>query len=306
MAVNRTAEDGDGLVLGCIRTPDLVFLNEPTNVLPPNGAMERAEKHDIQPSRLFQQRLHLGTVLAHDVGVIPAGVIQPVPLEIQLAGKNIAAESAKGTEGIGGKQDLIRRVISHHDFRPVDHGSHQERKCMASGVQRVALLDCHRTVGNVAVKKLADHGNGLGVAHDLRLGIGLQDLHQGSGVIWLHVVHHHIIQGTSLKSKSQVLQEPVPHRLIGGIHQDGFFIFHKIGIVADAPWDREYVFKKGQSPVGDTQIQNILSNILYAVHNDLSFAVSPLSRLDSCNYADYQSISETSVRQEFFALSTAK
>ena len=72
------------------------------------------------PGRLFQHVLHRRAVFAHDVGVIPAGIVQPLLLEIHLVGKDVAVHSAEGAEGVGAEQSLLRGIIGHHDLRPVD------------------------------------------------------------------------------------------------------------------------------------------------------------------------------------------
>ena len=65
--------------------------------------MERADHANIQTGGLLQDRLDLLAVLAHDVGIVPTGIIQPVFFKIHLVSKQVAAQSAEGAKGIGGE-----------------------------------------------------------------------------------------------------------------------------------------------------------------------------------------------------------
>lgn len=270
MAVDGAAEDGHGPVLRGVGAPQLVFLQEPANVFPPDGAMEGADHLDVQSGGPLQQRLDLGTVLAHNVGIIPAGIIQPVPLKVHLIGKDVAVQGAESTEGISGKQDFVGSVIGHHDLRPVDHGRHQEREGVAAGGERIPLLYHNGAAGDVAVKELADHGNGLGVGHHLNVRPAAQQLAQSGAVVRLHMVHDHVVQGPSRQGKLQILKEPLSHGLIHRVQQHGLLIQHQIGVVADAPGDGKYIFKLGQPPVRGSQPIQVLVDVRHAVHSMIS------------------------------------
>ena len=57
--------------------------------------MEGTDHLDLHPGGPLQQGLDLGTVLAHDVGVVAAGIVQPVPLKVHLIGKDVAVQGAE-------------------------------------------------------------------------------------------------------------------------------------------------------------------------------------------------------------------
>ena len=78
--------------------------------------MEWADVLDLiqNAAGLFQQELDVGAVLAHDVGEVAAGVVQPVPLEVHLVGEQLAVQRAEGAEGVGGKEDAVGDVEGHH------------------------------------------------------------------------------------------------------------------------------------------------------------------------------------------------
>lgn len=72
VAINGAAENGHSLLLRGIGAPALVFLYEPADILPPDGAVEGTDPLDLQIRSPLEQGLDLGTVLAHDIGIIPA------------------------------------------------------------------------------------------------------------------------------------------------------------------------------------------------------------------------------------------
>ena len=105
------------------------------------GPWRGADHGNVQSGELLQRGLHLEAVLAHDIAVIAAGVVQPVPVEVQLVVKQIAARGAKGAESVGGEEKLLAGLIGHHDLRPVDHGSHMEVEGMPAQGEGIPLLD---------------------------------------------------------------------------------------------------------------------------------------------------------------------
>ena len=123
VTVNRAGSDYDALILRGITAPVLVFIQEPADILAPDGTMQRADHPDLQTGGFFQQRLHLRTVFADNVRIIAAGVIQPFGFKIDFIRKKIAVQSAEGAESICGKECFIRCIIGDHDFRPMDRVS---------------------------------------------------------------------------------------------------------------------------------------------------------------------------------------
>ena len=123
VAVHRGVDDEHALGLRGIAAPCVVLFNEPAQILAPHGAVERADVLDLiqNAAGLFQQELDMGAVLAHDIGEVAAGVIQPVSLEIHLVGEQLAVQRAEGAEGVGGKEAAVGDVEGHHGLRPVNH-----------------------------------------------------------------------------------------------------------------------------------------------------------------------------------------
>ena len=124
---------------------------------------------------------------------------------------------------------------------------------MTPGGQRIPFLDGHCPTGDIAVKKLADHSDGLGVADYLCLRITPQNLPQGSRMIRLHVVHHHIVQRTVVETIGQIFKKPLSHSIIHSIQQDRFLVQYQIRVIADTSWNGKHIFKKIQPSVGNSR-----------------------------------------------------
>ena len=270
--VFRVAVDGAAENSGCPRlrrvgAPALILFQEPADVLPPDGTVEGAEVLNIQSRRLFQHVLHRRAVFAHDVGVIPAGVVQPLLLEIHLVGEDVAVHSAEGAEGVGAEQGLLRGIIGHHDLRPVDQRGHDKGQLVAAQGQGIPLLHRLEAALHLHGEELLDHGQGLGVADNGGLRVAAQDRSQRGGVVRLHVVDDHIIQRLALQGVFQILKEPLRDGLIHRIQQGRLFILDQIGVVGDATGDGIYIFKQGQPAVRAAQPDQIRCDFLRAIHS---------------------------------------
>ena len=266
MAVNRAAEDRHGLLLRRIAAPALIFFNEPADILPPDRAVKRAEIVNVQPCRLFQHILHRRAVFADNVGVVPAGIIQPVPFKIHLVGKNIAVHGAEGSKGICGEQDFIRCVIGHHDLRPVDQRRHDKGQLMLSKGQGIPLPHRLKAPLQLHREKLTNHPQRLSVADNNRLGMAPQRRAQRCRVIRLHVVHDDIVQFPALQCVFQIFKKAVRDGTVHRVQQGGLFIPEQIGVIGNAPGNRIDIFKKCQSAVRAAQPNQVGCNILCAVH----------------------------------------
>ena len=90
VAVDRTAEDSRCPFLRRIGAPFLILVQKPSQIFPPNWAVKRAEHSDLLLCGFFQQALHLYSVFSNDVGIIPAGIVQPIPLKLHLIREKVA------------------------------------------------------------------------------------------------------------------------------------------------------------------------------------------------------------------------
>ena len=266
MAVDGGIGDQHALLLRGIARPELVFFDEPVEVLPPDKAVQRADQGDIERGGLFQRRLDLRAVLADDIGIVAARLVQMLAEEIGLVSKEAAVERAEGTESVGREEDLIGAVVAHHDLGPVHHRRHDEAELVAAGLQAVPFLDQNNALRQIEGEKLRQHGLDFRVADDLRLGIaGHQQLERG-GVVGLHVVDDQIVERTSAQRIGDVFQKYAVHGLVHRVKQHGFLIQQQIGVVGHALGHAVHALKAGKPAVVGADPDQILADFSCAVH----------------------------------------
>ena len=194
VAVHAGVGNEDPVLLRGVGGPVEILVNEVADVLPPDEAVEGADRLDGQSGGLTQKGRDLGAVLAHDVAVVAPGLVQIIPVEVHLIGKESAVHVAEGAEGVGGEENAVGGVKGHHDLRPVDHGGFHEGKIVPSGGEHLALLGLYPAALHIEGEELLHHGLGGGVADDLHVRVLLDHLGQGGGVVRLHVVDDHVVQ----------------------------------------------------------------------------------------------------------------
>ena len=229
--------------------------------------MQRADGLDFDAGGLLQQRLYLRAVFAHNVGEIPARIGQPLGFKIIFIGKQPAVERAEGAESIRGEEHLVRHIVGHHRFRPVNHRGHDEGEGMAAGAQRVALLDDERAAVNLKVEELTDHDDGLCVAHHRHLRMAQHQLGQRRRVVGLHVVDDYIVEHFAVQRVLQIFKEQAADGGVYRVHQHGLLILHEVGVVRNAARDREHVFKQSQTAVAAAHPDQIFFDILDAIQS---------------------------------------
>ena len=266
VAVDGGIGNHNGGLLGLIRRPMDVFVQEPRDILPPDRAVQRADGLNFNGGRLFKQRLHLRTVFADDVGVIPPCVGQILRLEVDLVGIEVAVQRAEGAKGIGGEERFGRCVVADHGLWPVNDRRHDEGEGMPSCAERVHLLDDHSAAVDVEGEKIPDHRDGLGVADDLDLRVAQHQILQNGAVIRLHVIDDHIIELPAIQNVRNVLEKQIGDGAVHGIEQNGLFIQQQIGVVAHAVRDGVNVLKKGESAVASADPVEIVRHFLDTVH----------------------------------------
>ena len=142
MSIQRSVDDNDSVVFRLILAPLLIFVDEPCDVLAsPDRSVQRADELDVDLGSLLQDGLYLCAVLADDICIIPSRVIEIVLLEVVIISEDAGFERAECAERVCGEECACRCVICEHSFRPVDHRSHDECKCMRAGRQCISLFD---------------------------------------------------------------------------------------------------------------------------------------------------------------------
>lgn len=97
--------------------------------------MERAYDRDVEPGGFLEQRLHGSAVFSDDAEIVSSRFARPVLVRVERA------ELAKR---IRREEDLVFCVVSHHDFRPVNHRRKDEIQLMLAERECVAVFDGKR------------------------------------------------------------------------------------------------------------------------------------------------------------------
>ena len=198
VAVDGGIGNHDCLLLGLVGCPVDVFVDKPADVLAPHGSVQRADGFNFDRHSLLEQCLYLRAVFADDVGIIPAGIVEPFGLEVHFVRVQVAVERAEGTEGVGRVECLRGHVVGDHRLGPVDHRCHDEGKGVPAGAERVHLVDNDGAGVNVEREEVPDHFQRLFVADDLHIRMAQDQILHQRAVVRLHVVDDQIVEGSAV------------------------------------------------------------------------------------------------------------
>ena len=250
VSVHGGVDDHDALFLRLVGGPAGVFVDDVAQVFAPHRTVEGTQVFNVVQAHdvggLVQQGHHLGAVLAHDVGVVPPGVVDPLPVEVELVGEQLAVQGAEGAKGVGGEQNAVGGVEGDHGLGPVDHrGVDKGHRVLAEalGIPLGHLLD---GAGVQAKAELVEQSDRLGSGDDLHVGPAQQNLLDGGGVVGLHVVDDQIVQGAAVEDGLHVGDELPAHRPVGGVEEDGLLVQQDVGVVGHAVVQGVDVLKQGQ------------------------------------------------------------
>ena len=263
--------DHTGLLRG-VGSPTQVLFDELPDVLPPDEAVEGADHFDLQAGSLGQKGCHLGAILTHNVAVIPPGLVQIVPEEIHLIGKQRPVYGAKGAKGVGGEENLLCEIIGHHHLRPVDHRSHDKGIAVVAGLKHVPFLHNLHRGRHVKGEVLGHHIGGLLVAENPDSGIAADHLLNGGGVVRLHMLHHQGVQLPPGQDMVDILKEYPVHAVVHSVKQNRLLIHQKVRIVRHPLGYIIYPFKQSQAAVIPAHPSQILRDLSYTVHCKSPFA----------------------------------
>ena len=196
--------------------------------------MEGGDGGDVQTGGFLQQGLDLGAVLAHDVEVVAARLLDPGA---------VLGDGPEGAEAVGGEQDLLRALIADHDLRPVDHGGHDEGQAMPAQGEGVPLLDSSGGIGAGGVE-LGQHLDGLGAGHQLHVRVPLRQGADAPGVVRLQVLDHQVVGLPPGQGGLQLLQPLPGPPLVHGVHHGHLLVQDHIGVVGDPVGHRVLALKQ--------------------------------------------------------------
>ena len=198
--------------------------------------------------QLLEDGLDLAAVLADDVGVVPPGLVQVLPVEVGLVGVQGAGQGLEGPEGVGGEEDPLGDVVGEHDLGPVDHHGEDEAQGVLPGGDLVALLHLDDVLRPDVVEVL-HHVEGLAVPDDGDVRPGLQDLGDACAVVGLHVVDHEVVQVPSVQRGAEVPPELGGDGCVAGVQEAGLLVPDEVAVVGDPLGDGEGPLEDGGGAV---------------------------------------------------------
>ena len=213
--------------------------------------MQGADFFNFQRRGLFKQVLHLRAILAHDADIVAPGLVRPILAHIQRA---------ELAEAVGGEKHLVLAVVSDHDLGPVNHGRKHEGQGMLSQQKGLAVLHHDLVFAQAGAEELVDHGEGLGVGHDRRFGISVQEAGDVGGMIGLHVLHHQIIRFAPAQNHGQIIQPFMLKMLIHRVHHGDFLVQNHIGIIGHSVGHGILALKQVYLMIVHACIANIVRN----------------------------------------------
>ena len=249
VAVDGGVSDHNAVALHPVGRPDVVQIQIIPKILRQHGAVEGADDGNIQPRRLFQQRLHLRAVLAHDADVVPAGFVCPVFFHVQ---------STELAEAVSGEENLVIGIIGHDDLRPVNHGRTHKGQGVLAQAQSIALAHHHAPIGVVVAEEVLHHHERLGGGNHGRLGVDLQEIGDVGGVVRLHVLHHQVVRLAAAQGVLNVVQPLMGKAPVYGVHNSDLFVHDGVGIVAHAARDNVLSLEQVDRMVVDADVPDVL------------------------------------------------
>ena len=249
VAVDGGVGDHNAVALHPVGRPDVVQIQIIPQILRQHGAMQGADDGNVQPGGLFQQRLHLRAVLAHDADVVPAGFVRPVFFHVQ---------STELAEAVSGEENLVIGIIGHNDLRPVNHGRTHKGQGVLAQAQGIALAHHNAPIGVVVAEEVLHHHERLGGGNHGRLGVDLQEIGDVGRVVRLHVLHHQVVRLAAAQGVLNVVQPLMGKAPVYGVHDGDLFVHDGVGIVAHAARDNVLSLEQVDRMVVDADVPDVL------------------------------------------------
>ena len=221
-----------------------IMSHDVSQVLPPDGSVQGADHVHRDAIELLEDGLDLAPVLSDDVGVVPPGLVQVLPVEVGLVRVQRTGQGLERSESVGGEEDPLGDVVREHDLGPVDHHGEHEAQGVSAGGDLVALLDLQFVLG-LDVVEVVQHVERLAVPDDGDLGPGLQDLGDARPVVGLHVVDDEVVQVPPVQGGAEVAPVLSRDGRVAGVQQAGLLVLDQIAVVGYTLRDGEGALEDG-------------------------------------------------------------
>ena len=146
--------------------------------------MQRTYNLYVKPRRFFEQCLHLCAVLSHYAYIIAPCLAGPFFVRVQRS---------EFSEAVGGKQYLIKAVISYHNFGPMHHRRGHEMESVFSKGKGVTFRYYHVPALKIGAEKLLHHSESLGAGNYNRVLIVIHKACDICRVVRLHMLYYKIV-----------------------------------------------------------------------------------------------------------------
>ena len=213
--------------------------------------MEGADRFDVEGCGFLQHVLNLCAVFADDADIVAGGFTGPAFGIFHIIG-------AKFAKCIRREEDFVRAVISHHDFRPVNHRSKDKIQDVGAQFQRVAGLYGLADIGGNVLEELIQHGKCFGISHNNRIRIGFHEFHDAGGVVRLHVLDDEIVNLAAVQLRADIVQPFIPETDVDGIEESRLPVKDQVGIVSHAGRNDILSLKEIDLMVVDADIADII------------------------------------------------
>ena len=118
----------------------------------------------------------------------------------------------------------------------MDHRSRDEREFMLAEVQGVALFDLEFLVlGDLLLlMEVVEHGEGLRGSDDGDVRIGVQERHDGTGVVAFHVLDDEVVRFAVAEDLGDISEPLLCKMLVDSVHDGDLLVADDIGVVCHA------------------------------------------------------------------------
>ena len=149
--------------------------------------MKRTNDLHVKPCNLFEEILHLRTVLSDYADIVSSCFARPIFV--------VDIERAEFAECVGGEKHLVRLVVSHDNFGPMHHGCGDKRKLVFAGCKRAAVANNYSSCFVRLAEIVLHHRKSLLRGHDRCARIYFHKLRNVCRMVWFHVLHDKVIGG---------------------------------------------------------------------------------------------------------------